>query len=38
MIAEQLASGAGAEVVQLIGHTIVLYKESRERKQIVLPK
>ncbi|EPZ38248.1 RNA-binding protein [Anoxybacillus thermarum] len=38
VIAEQLASGAGAEVVQLIGHTIVLYKESRERKQIVLPK
>ncbi|WP_461201101.1 ribosome assembly RNA-binding protein YhbY [Anoxybacillus sp. TBDG-1] len=38
VVAEQLAKGAGAEVVQLIGHTIVLYKESREHKQIVLPK
>ena len=38
VVAEQLAEGAGAEVVQLIGHTIVLYKESREHKQIVLPK
>ncbi|KFZ43769.1 ribosome assembly RNA-binding protein YhbY [Anoxybacillus flavithermus] len=38
VVAEQLAQGAGAEVVQLIGHTIVLYKESREHKQIVLPK
>ncbi|MBE2904576.1 ribosome assembly RNA-binding protein YhbY [Anoxybacillus sp. FSL W8-0382] len=37
VVAEQLAEGAGAEVVQLIGHTIVLYKESREHKQIVLP-
>ncbi|MBB6175224.1 RNA-binding protein [Anoxybacillus tengchongensis] len=38
VVAEQLAKGAGAEIVQLIGHTIVLYKESREHKQIVLPK
>ena len=38
VVAEQLAEGAGAEVVQLVGHTIVLYKESREHKQIVLPK
>ncbi|QAV27298.1 ribosome assembly RNA-binding protein YhbY [Neobacillus thermocopriae] len=38
VVAEQLAEGAGAEVVQLIGHTIVLYRESREHKQIVLPK
>ncbi|MBE2912060.1 ribosome assembly RNA-binding protein YhbY [Anoxybacillus flavithermus] len=37
VVAEQLAQGVGAEVVQLIGHTIVLYKESREHKQIVLP-
>ncbi|WP_297987732.1 ribosome assembly RNA-binding protein YhbY [Anoxybacillus sp.] len=37
VVAEQLAKGAGAEIVQLIGHTIVLYKESREHKQIVLP-
>lgn len=36
-IAEELASGAGAELVQLIGRTIILYKESREYKQIELP-
>lgn len=36
-VAEQLSAGAGAELVQLIGNTIVLYKESRENKQIVLP-
>lgn len=36
-IAEELASGARAELVQLIGRTIVLYKESREYKQIELP-
>ncbi|GIO85409.1 putative RNA-binding protein YqeI [Paenibacillus faecis] len=36
-IAEELAEGAGAELVQLIGRTIVLYKESQEYKQIELP-
>ncbi|WHX47811.1 ribosome assembly RNA-binding protein YhbY [Paenibacillus woosongensis] len=36
-IAAELAEGAGAELVQLIGRTIVLYKESREYKQIELP-
>ncbi|AEV20146.1 ribosome assembly RNA-binding protein YhbY [Geobacillus sp. G4] len=36
-VAEQLAAGTGAEVVQVIGNTIVLYKESKEHKQIVLP-
>lgn len=36
-VAEELAEGAGAELVQLIGRTIVLYKESREYKQIELP-
>lgn len=37
-VAEQLAEGAGAEIVQIIGNTIVLYKESVENKQIILPK
>ena len=37
VVAEQLAEGTGAESVQIIGHTIVLYKESLEKKQIVLP-
>ncbi|WP_077621438.1 ribosome assembly RNA-binding protein YhbY [Sediminibacillus massiliensis] len=36
-VAENLASGAEAEVVQIIGNTIVLYKESDENKQIQLP-
>lgn len=37
-IAEQLAEGTGAEVVQMIGSHIVLYKESKENKQIILPE
>ncbi|PUA36034.1 ribosome assembly RNA-binding protein YhbY [Paenibacillus elgii] len=36
-VAEQLAEGAGAELVQVIGKIIVLYKESRENKTIELP-
>lgn len=36
-VAEELAAGAGAELVQLICHTVVLYKESREHKTIKLP-
>jgi RNA-binding protein len=36
--AEQLAAGTGAELVQLIGKTVVLYRESAENKQIELPK
>ncbi len=36
-VAEKLVQGAKAELVQIIGNTIVLYKESRENKQIVLP-
>ncbi|WNF21794.1 ribosome assembly RNA-binding protein YhbY [Mesobacillus jeotgali] len=37
-VADQLSRGAKAELVQVIGNTIVLYKESRENKQIVLPR
>lgn len=36
-VAEELTEGAGAELVQLIGKTIVLYKESVENKKIKLP-
>ncbi|ALS27241.1 ribosome assembly RNA-binding protein YhbY [Paenibacillus cisolokensis] len=36
-LAPELADRAGAELVQVIGKTIVLYKESREHKTIVLP-
>lgn len=36
-IAPALAEGSGAELVQVIGKTIVLYKESREHKTIELP-
>lgn len=36
-VAKKLASGSGSELVQVIGKTIVLYKESKENKQIELP-
>ncbi|HEY0828904.1 MAG TPA: ribosome assembly RNA-binding protein YhbY [Bacilli bacterium] len=36
-VGEQLAQGAGAELVQVIGKIIVLYKESKDHKKIVLP-
>jgi RNA-binding protein len=37
-IAEELATETGSELVQLIGSTIILYKESRDNKQIELPR
>ncbi|MGG1311891.1 MULTISPECIES: ribosome assembly RNA-binding protein YhbY [Cohnella] len=37
-VAAELAERSGAELVQVIGKTIVLYKESRENKQIELPE
>lgn len=37
-VAEQLAEGTGAQLVQLIGKTVVLYRESTENKQIELPR
>ncbi|MBR7553356.1 ribosome assembly RNA-binding protein YhbY [Allobacillus sp. GCM10007491] len=36
-IAQQIVQGTGAELVQLIGNIIVLYKPSEENKQIQLP-
>ncbi|MCQ6273606.1 ribosome assembly RNA-binding protein YhbY [Bacillus sp. V3B] len=36
-VAKDISKGAGAELVQIIGNIIVLYKESKENKQIVLP-
>ncbi|CAM3324239.1 MULTISPECIES: ribosome assembly RNA-binding protein YhbY [Saccharibacillus] len=36
-LGSKLAEAAEAELVQVIGRTIVLYKESKENKQIVLP-
>ncbi|MBM7554694.1 ribosome assembly RNA-binding protein YhbY [Thalassobacillus pellis] len=36
-VAQDLAEGSGAHIVQIIGNTIVLYKESMENKQINLP-
>lgn len=36
-VAEQLVDGTQAELVQIIGSNIVLYKESKENKQIELP-
>ncbi|WP_416827318.1 ribosome assembly RNA-binding protein YhbY [Ectobacillus polymachus] len=36
-VSEELATGAQAELVQVIGGSIVLYKESAEHKKITLP-
>ena len=37
-VAARLTKGTKAELVQVMGNTIVLYKESRENKQLMLPK
>ncbi|WP_424768984.1 ribosome assembly RNA-binding protein YhbY [Paenibacillus sp. sgz302251] len=37
-IGAEVAAASGAELVQVIGKTIVLYKESKDNKQIELPK
>lgn len=37
VVAEKLTKGTHAELVQVIGNTIVLYKESKENKKIELP-
>lgn len=37
VVAEHLIDGTQAELVQIIGNNIVLYKESKENKQIQLP-
>ncbi|MEC0369837.1 ribosome assembly RNA-binding protein YhbY [Paenibacillus chibensis] len=36
-IAEELAEKTEAELVQVIGSTIILYKESKDNKKIELP-
>jgi RNA-binding protein len=36
-IAKELADESGSELVQLIGRTIVLYKESKDHKKLELP-
>ncbi|EXX86197.1 RNA-binding protein [Paenibacillus darwinianus] len=36
-IGEELAANASAELVQVIGKTIILYKESKDYKTIELP-
>ncbi|MCA1009750.1 ribosome assembly RNA-binding protein YhbY [Halobacillus halophilus] len=36
-VADQIAKSTGAQIVQVIGNTIILYKESKENKQIQLP-
>lgn len=35
---DDLAGRTGAALVQRIGHTAVLYRPSKERRQIVLPR
>ncbi|MBW8348185.1 ribosome assembly RNA-binding protein YhbY [Bacillus sp. IITD106] len=36
-VANEIVKGTKAELVQIIGNIIVLYKESREHKDITLP-
>lgn len=36
-VAKQLAEGTEAEIVQIIGNNIILYKESVDNKKIELP-
>ncbi|ELK45520.1 UNVERIFIED_CONTAM: ribosome assembly RNA-binding protein YhbY [Halobacillus marinus] len=36
-VADEIVEATGAELVQMIGNTIILYKESEENKQIELP-
>lgn len=36
-VAEMVSSRSGSELVQVIGRTIILYKESQNKKQIQLP-
>ncbi|RWR15184.1 ribosome assembly RNA-binding protein YhbY [Siminovitchia fortis] len=36
-VAEEIVRGTDGELVQIIGRIIVVYKESRENKQIELP-
>ena len=38
LAAEELAEETGSEVVQVIGTKFVLYRESKDKKTIVLPK
>ncbi|MEI3606877.1 ribosome assembly RNA-binding protein YhbY [Pseudogracilibacillus sp. SE30717A] len=38
VVAEQLSEGTEAEIVQIIGNNIVLYKESEKNKTIILPE
>ncbi|MFA1641698.1 ribosome assembly RNA-binding protein YhbY [Chryseomicrobium imtechense] len=37
-VAETLANETGAQLVQLIGLTVVLYKESHKNKKLILPR
>ncbi|KHE71691.1 ribosome assembly RNA-binding protein YhbY [Halobacillus sp. BBL2006] len=36
-VAEEIVEATNAHIVQVIGNTIILYKESKENKQIQLP-
>lgn len=38
VVAQQIAEGTTAHIVQIIGNQIILYKESKEDKKIELPE
>lgn len=37
VVADRIANDTAAEIVQIIGNNIVLYKESTDNKQLILP-
>lgn len=37
VVADKIAQRTNSHIVQIIGHSIVLYKESRDNKKIQLP-
>lgn len=37
-IAEEIAAGTNGEIAQIIGNNIVVYKESRDNKTLILPQ
>jgi RNA-binding protein len=37
-LAEALASGSGAELCGVVGHTVILYRRNAERPRLQLPK
>ena len=37
-VAQDLSAGTRSQIVQIIGRTVILYRESRDKKRIELPR